>query len=114
MKTIKFKYYQILKRLNCRIPKHIVIEYAKSHYLRVSYIIRLGMCDALEYACRYFGIYGTKKIHGNFPEFNPIFCEASNSIKSYDVFWWDVRDEESRIKAFDKLIKYYKEHKKYI
>lgn len=37
------------------------------------------------------------------PNFNTIFCKGNNT-----VYWWPICDTESRIKAFDKLIKYYK------
>ena len=36
------------------------------------------------------------------PEFNPEFLGGENKL-----FWWDTTDKESRIKAFDKLIKIY-------
>ena len=35
--------------------------------------------------------------------FNPIFCKGNNT-----VYWWPIYDTESRIKALDALIKYYK------
>lgn len=113
MKILKFKYYQILKRLGFKIPKYVVCQYAKSYYLKISYKNDLGMCNAIEMACFYFNIYPSFA-HLNFPEFNPVFCEAESPLMSYGVFWWNVRSKEPRIKAFDKLIKYYKEHKEYI
>lgn len=36
------------------------------------------------------------------PEFNPEFLGGKKGF-----FWWDTIDKESRIKAFDKLIKIY-------
>lgn len=114
MKILKFKYYQTLTRLGYKIPKYVVVEYAKSYYLRVSYIMRIGMCDALETSCRYFDIYPVKAVYRNFPEFNPIFCETNNPNYTYGVYWWSVKSKEPRIKAFDKLIKHYKENKEYI
>lgn len=114
IKTIKFKYYQILRTLGYNIPKYVVIQYAKSYYLRVSKNSLLGMCDALETACRYFDIYPPKAVYRNFTEFNPIFCEADNPKFTYGVYWWNARKKEPRIKAFDKLIKFYKENKEYV
>lgn len=32
----------------------------------------------------------------------------------YDSYWWKLENTKDRIKAFDKLIKYYKENKEYI
>ena len=37
------------------------------------------------------------------PNFNPIFCKGDNA-----TYWWAIYDTESRINAFNKLIKYYK------
>ncbi len=110
MKTIKFKYYQILKRLGCKIPKYVILEYAKELYLKHRY--PLGMCSFIEGACSYFWIYPIGVYY--FTKFNPRYCEADHPDMSHRIFWWSVRKQEPRIKAFDKLIKYYKEHKEYI
>ena len=39
------------------------------------------------------------------PKFNTEFL---NVVCSKYIFWWPMYDRKSRIKAFDKLIKYYK------
>ena len=47
------------------------------------------------------------------PEFTPEFFGATprrKCVKAFNIgleFWWDINDSESRIKAFDKLIKLY-------
>lgn len=49
------------------------------------------------------------------PEFTPEFFGATprrKKVKAFNIgleFWWDVNDSESRIKAFDKLIKLYED-----
>lgn len=42
------------------------------------------------------------KVRKLIPEFNPEFLGGENSL-----FWWDPMDKESRIKAFNTLIKIY-------
>lgn len=63
----------------------------------------IGMCSSLEYALykQNFHFIDPEEI---IPEFNPIFLQASRPTK---LFWWDPKDKESRIKAFDTLIKLY-------
>lgn len=54
------------------------------------------------------------------PEFNPYYLESTNlekfeknkSLRVGLEFWWDILDTESRIKAFDKLIKVYEKSDK--
>lgn len=55
-------------------------------------------------------------IKAQIPEFNPLYLEAREiqcRILGYPFleigleFWWEVTDAESRIKAFDELIKLY-------
>ena len=47
------------------------------------------------------------------PEFTPEFFSATPRrkwVKGFNIgleFWWDINDSESRIKAFDELIKLY-------
>lgn len=45
-----------------------------------------------------------KDIEKHIPEFNRKFCNADNITNAY---WWEPNDIESRIKAFNKLIKCY-------
>ena len=113
MKILKFKYYQILKRLGCKIPKYVILEHAKLLYID-KYSIH-GMCYVLVKTLKLYNIY-------DFPErifskFNYNFCEGkliNMTVDSYQSYWWMVFNTKDRIKAFDKLIKYYKEHKEYI
>lgn len=55
-------------------------------------------------------------IRAQIPEFNPFYLEApevqckilGNPFLEIGLeFWWDINDSESRIKAFDELIKLY-------
>jgi len=41
------------------------------------------------------------------PNFNPAFFDIN--LFDGDLYWWHLEDTESRIKAFDKLIKYYED-----
>lgn len=52
------------------------------------------------------------------PEFNFDFLDGNRNTKAYesyergdlplrDIYWWEMDDKESRIKAFDKLIGIY-------
>ena len=63
-------------------------------------------------------MYRSEWISALIPEFNFDFLEGNrntNAYKSYergdlplkDVYWWEIDDKESRIKAFDKLISIY-------
>ena len=74
-----------------------------------------GMCyclnkvlhDQEEFSCPYYRIefIGYSTLLHNFPEFNPKYFKSTASIYEY---WWDVKDTESRLKAFDTLIELYK------
>lgn len=113
MKNLKFKYYQILKRLGCKIPKYVILEHAKLLYIDKYHYH--GMCYVIEKTLKSYNIYGLPRYI--FAKFNYNFCEGkqiSMTVDSYQSYWWDVSNTEDRIKAFDKLINYYKEHKEYI
>lgn len=46
------------------------------------------------------------------PKFFPIFSPDFFGLDSYlelGQYWWDIDNVEPRIKAFDKLIKYYED-----
>lgn len=47
----------------------------------------------------------SNKIRKRIPEFNREFLEAKLSDRC--ITWWDIKDRNSRIKAFDKLIEVY-------
>lgn len=113
MKILKFKYYQILRELGFKISKHVVLEYAKLLY--VNKHISNGMCYSIARALKYYDIYELPRYV--FDKFNYAFCKGKSVIKTsnfYDSYWWELENTKDRIKAFDKLIKYYKEHKEYI
>ena len=113
MKTIQFIYYRILKRLGYKIPKYIVIEYAKETYLtKTKKWGKHGMCYHIDHAFTFFNIPISFII--DFSKFNADFCNADHLCDSRSQYWWDIDKTRCRIKAFDKLIKYYKEHKEYI
>lgn len=63
-------------------------------------------------------IYRNEWIFALIPEFNFDFLDGNRNTKAYesyvkgdiplrDIYWWERYDIESRIKAFDKLIKIY-------
>lgn len=113
MKELKFKYYQILKRLGFKIPKYVILEHAKLLYID-KYSIH-GMCYVITKDLKCYNIDNFPK--QIFNKFNYNFCEGkliSMTVDSYQSYWWDASNTKDRIKAFDKLIKYYKEHKEYI
>lgn len=82
-----------------------LLETAKNIYINDEY--HTGMCCAISNA--YLRIYddtlGYSDITRIIPKFNTNFLNAA--LNSYG-YWWLMRDRKSRIKAFDKLIKYYK------
>ena len=59
------------------------------------YCLRRAVYDQVDYSMLLY----------NFPEFNPKYLKSTASI--YE-FWWNVKDIESRLKAFDTLIELYK------
>ena len=69
-----------------------------------------GMCQAINHA--HMIIYEVsisyEDISKIIPEFNRDFlnCTTDNDIYAY---WWSLDDRQSRIEAFNKLIKYYSE-----
>lgn len=82
-----------------------LLETAKNIYINCKY--RTGMCNAISNA--YLKIYDDSLHYGDIihiiPKFNIKFLNTS--LNSYG-YWWLIYDYKSRIKAFDKLIKYYK------
>lgn len=96
IKTLKlwFTFSSVKKR------KYKALKKAKQLYLD-GYSI--GMCCSLGRALidKGFNFEDPSEI---VPEFNKIYLKASEKDS---VFWWNVKDVESRIKAFDTLIKLY-------
>lgn len=71
-----------------------------------------GMCWHLKLALYNNGINVAynKEIPKYIPMFVPEFFGLHVDVP-YDYHWWILSDKESRIKAFDKLIKYYENNK---
>ena len=55
----------------------------------------------LEYFAFWFDFLGGDKNTEAYKNLN------DNNLSIHDIYWWDRLDTESRIKAFDKLIKVY-------
>ena len=68
------------------------------------YCLRRVVYDQAEISCHFDHVDYSMLLY-NFPEFNPTYFKSTASI--YE-FWWDTEDIESRLKAFDTLIKLYK------
>ena len=84
--------------------KILYIIYAKSDiYYRV--IRGLCYCITKSYKKKYNKYLYYDEIIYIIPKFTKEFCNAEPNM---DVYWWKPYDAESRIKAFDKLIFYYK------
>lgn len=103
-----FKYinpfYWIKRRKAKKIYK-ILID-AKSIYTEfIAHNIYTGMGICISKAYKYKNIdVNIIDIEKHIPEFNRKFCNADKPLNAY---WWDRYDVESRIKAFNKLIKCY-------
>lgn len=95
---------------------------AKKLYLKN--IDKVGMCWCIKVIAnegksreeqRDIGYIPYACIKAQIPEFTPEFFGATprrKLVKAFNIgleFWWDINDSESRIKAFDKLIKLYED-----
>ena len=94
--------------------KHDILVMAKDRYMSG---VGMGMCYPIEKSfLRYMeeeNLYPPEKYGHNedrypylgdiFPEFNPLFLGGDGD----KAFWWPTSDGESRINAFNKLIKIY-------
>lgn len=96
IKTLKlwFTFSDVKRR------KYKALKKAKQLYLD-GYSV--GMCCSLEKALHDEG-FNFVNLSEIIPEYNRIYLKAKCK---YSDFWWDVKDIESRIKAFDTLIKLY-------
>lgn len=82
-----------------------LLETAKNLYINYKY--PLGMCNAIANA--YLKIYNDSLDYDNIIRIIPKFnVEFLNGVLHSFGYWWYMYDTKSRIKAFDKLIKYYK------
>ena len=71
-----------------------------------------GMCECIKYVCNQNNIkfISICCIAQNIPEFNSIYLTGKDI--PICLFWWPLRDKQSRIEAFDKLINLYKNSNK--
>ena len=90
-KPLKIKICELISRLGIRPPKYMILEYAKYLYQSLSLP---GMCLSIKYALVKLHIKETDP-NKLFSKFNQEFCGA---VKL--VYWWDIKDRESRINAF--------------
>lgn len=104
-----FKYinpfYWINKRKNKEI--YFITLVAKHYYVaKINQGINIGLCHAFVYAYKTINIdISTFELELKIPKFNRKFLNA----KYYNGgLWWDTMDYRSRLSAFEKLLKYYK------
>lgn len=66
-----------------------------------------GMCASFKYAIIYTESIRNipEWLNKNIPEFNAKYLTGSNM--THDHYWWNLNDIDSRIEAFNKLIKLY-------
>lgn len=111
-KKLKYGSLALLRLFGLKISKHLLLEFAKDYLLESE---RKGMCECINKSLIFFDVNTIYDNDELFPMFNPDFCEVNyRSRPSYNTYWWYRDDKESRIKAFEKLINYYKQHKEYI
>lgn len=102
-----------------------LLKEAKSFYIeKLSKGTHVGMCWCIKIIANEHksrseqsnkGHVPYNSIVAQIPEFNPEFLEVTNLEKFKKntylqvglEFWWDIMDSDSRINAFDKLIKLY-------
>ena len=63
----------------------------------------IGMCFCIVWICSCNNLKYTYR--ENIPEFNSLYLVGIDK-PNYE-YWWDPNDKQSRIEAFDKLIKLY-------
>lgn len=93
-----------LKRLELCLE---VIKNAKIYYTREGF--NDGMCNA--FIMTLYNMHINYMPYGqwlgiNIPEFNPKYLTGLGA--SYSEYWWNIKDIDSRIEAFNKLINLYK------
>lgn len=89
-----------------------IIKETRKYYLeKIILGLYNGMCYSLFHVLmKYDYLQETdeyKVIPTIIPEFTPEFFDLDLSEEDKDWFWWDSKDTNSRIKAFDKLIEHY-------
>lgn len=83
--------------------KIIYLNYIKSDKFNKEAI---GLCYCIANA--YNNKYNKSILYDNIKYIIPKFNKEFFNIKTYYCYWWPIFNTESRIKAFDKLIFYYK------
>ena len=97
----------IIKRKQRKEIKLIIeyIKFAKKYYIKcVNNGTYIGMCLAFNHADLSKQYYDKDISIELIPEFNSKFLNGNGN----EPYWWILKDSKSRIDAFDKLIKTYK------
>ena len=88
-----------------------VLRVAKEYYMDARNLGKdLGMCYCINYAFCRLGLHPDvmyDDIPYIIPEFNRKFLSKNDTLEYANWYWWEICDFESRLKAFDKLIKIY-------
>ena len=103
-----FKYinpfYWINRRKNRE--RYLIVLAAKYYFIgnrNANYMT--GLCQSFNHILSTYIDKPNIKITDIIPEFNREFLNAKNPT---DPWWWITSDYQSRIKAFNKLLEYYK------
>lgn len=103
-----FKYvnpfYWINRRKNRE--RYLIVLAAKYHFIsnrNANY--NTGLCHSFNVVITEYMNDCDANITDIIPEFNREFL---NATRLTDVWWWCINDYNSRIRAFDKLLEYYK------
>ena len=93
-----------MKKIDLLIKAKALYKELLPDTMGMCYCLRRIVYDQVEVSCHLDYVDHSMLLY-NFPEFNPEYFKSTASI--YE-FWWDIEDIESRLKAFDTLIKLYK------
>ena len=96
--------FKFIKRWNERRRRKAILKDIKKAKQYYTDGVEDFMCYCFKRA-NYRKYHDYESIHKLIPEFNREYL-GSSIDKKYAI-WWLTRDRESRIKAFDKLIKIY-------
>ncbi len=103
-----FKYINPFYWINRRKNKerYLIVLAAKYYYIynrNANHIT--GLCHSFNHVLETYTNKYRNDIIDIIPEFNREFLNAKRLT---DPWWWDTNDSQSRIKAFNKLLDYYK------
>lgn len=91
------------------IPTWQWIEHALKGYIEsIDRGYYKGMCDALTRSAMQLDIakwLNQKDLVNLLPEFNPLWLTGNSKISG--CYYWPIKDHESRITAFNRLINHY-------